>query len=548
MRFPLYHQIAATGRFGLACCLCACLPIWLSAQGPGQQDLGFGQAGWLRIDLDTFDASVAVASDVQDRLVLLANAAHADSNGVDMDIVLLRRLPDGEADASFGDGGALRFDFDGYGYSEAKALAAMPDGRWALLGTGTNAATPNHRHFVLQMRLADGALDSTWGEAGQADLAFMGEDHITEALRATADGKLLLAGATYDSVLAHLEYPCIGRLDAHGRPDSSFGHTGLLALNYQSGLSDARTTHSNGGCFYDLLEIPDGRILCGGSMLGSTSYVCALVLLSPDGRIDSSFHDTGILSWDISPGCNNYVRHLVGFEDGSFGLQLFQDCWYVAADQNYFRMALDDAADLPWNQDGGLEEQAGGLLRDQGDWVLLSGRARQAGRPNGWYSDAFSLCRVNAQTGAADAQFGQGGWFQAVYDSSRQCGAEALTQQSDGRIVLAGFTTSDPSIAATDLLLTRVQAGLPTAAPSPAVTHPSLRAYPNPARDHVWIEAGHQPAEVQLWSGEGRLLRTWQGVSGTTSLDLGGLAAGIYVLRLHDKSQTAQMRLVVAGE
>lgn len=74
--------------------------------------------------------------------------------------------------------------------------------------------------------------------------------------------------------------------------------------------------------------------------------------------------------------------------------------------------------------------------------------------------------------------------------------------------------------------------------------------YPNPARDHVDIylpEGAGQAANVRLFGAEGRLLRHVQAAAGSNflRLELGAMAAGIYIVEVRSGAQRTRHRLLV---
>lgn len=68
-----------------------------------------------------------------------------------------------------------------------------------------------------------------------------------------------------------------------------------------------------------------------------------------------------------------------------------------------------------------------------------------------------------------------------------------------------------------------------------------FRVFPNPARDRVQLAEG-KSADWELWSLDGRLLRER---AGAASLELGGIASGLYVLRLREGDALGTVRLLV---
>jgi hypothetical protein len=73
-----------------------------------------------------------------------------------------------------------------------------------------------------------------------------------------------------------------------------------------------------------------------------------------------------------------------------------------------------------------------------------------------------------------------------------------------------------------------------------------LKVYPNPATDRLWIDnATGNPLEATLFDVFGAAVRT-QAITGQqASMDLGGLSAGVYFLRIHDGEKLFQQKIVI---
>lgn len=520
------------------------LPLWTAAQSPGALDSTFGQAGWTVVGDDDYDAPVAIHASAK-RMVLAANSGHADTAGYDMDVLLLALQPDGSLDPGFGTGGKTRMDFPGQAFSEARDMAPLPDGGYAVLGYGLAAASPDRQQFWITCLDSLGHLVPTFGHGGHASLPFIGTYNIPEAILAQPDGKLLVVGSTYDSTLQHIEYPCIARLHPDGSLDSSFGGTGQLLLNYASGLSAAKVTHSNGGSFYDVALLPDGRILCAGSALGASGYNCALLLLHPDGRADSSFYGTGVLAWDNAPGCNNHVQSLAVLDTATILLQVKVDCWYLAADQYCQRLRIGDQPGDMVGLDGGDGERAGAMLQDGQGSLYLTGPAVALGQPSGWYSDRYSLCRVQAANGQLDQGFGMGGWFHAAPNPLEQSGAEAIALQPGGQVLVAGFLNTGVPGNLSDIGVVRLQAGLPLGGVNPTIeAFATIRAHPNPCHGAFTLTGLRGHVAYTLMGMDGRVWRQGD-AQGDLRLEVEGLPAGCYVVRCRTREEMKAVRVVI---
>ncbi|WP_139923241.1 T9SS type A sorting domain-containing protein [Hymenobacter sp. DG01] len=87
------------------------------------------------------------------------------------------------------------------------------------------------------------------------------------------------------------------------------------------------------------------------------------------------------------------------------------------------------------------------------------------------------------------------------------------------------------------------------------VVGPSARGlattYPNPARDEIKVvlAAPEQASRLELLNSRGQVVRHWEPAAGTPLIQLptAGLAAGLYMLRVHQAGGTSTSRIAVAG-
>lgn len=101
---------------------------------------------------------------------------------------------------------------------------------------------------------ADGTFDTTFGDGGKTIFAVTTSQYdVPHVLRATADGKLIVAGGC-----GNASNPCLARLTANGAMDTSFGIHGDGTVQ----LSDLLPVSTL--AFADMQVEPDGRLVLAG--------------------------------------------------------------------------------------------------------------------------------------------------------------------------------------------------------------------------------------------------------------------------------------------
>jgi len=146
---------------------------------------------------------------------------------------LLRLLPNGTLDLSFDGDGLATADF---GQIETGAsVIVLPDGRLVLTGW-RSPTTSNYGDFALVRFLADGALDTTFGNAGLA-IADSGDPDRPHQLIRLPNGNLLVAGST--ALTGAPADFLLARFLPDGALDTSFGTAGLLRTDFNASQDEA---------------------------------------------------------------------------------------------------------------------------------------------------------------------------------------------------------------------------------------------------------------------------------------------------------------------
>lgn len=173
----------------------------------GSADLTFGTGGVVTLTLPQAFIVRDVALQPDGKLVIGGTYASGD-------FIVVRLLPSGSLDPSFDGDGVATTNFGGVesGYS----VIVQPDGRIVLAGS-------HNGDFALVRYLADGSLDTTFGNGGLAT-ASSGVGELPDEVILLPNGKLLVAGSTADG---HPDFH-LARFHPSGALDTSFGTGGFL--------------------------------------------------------------------------------------------------------------------------------------------------------------------------------------------------------------------------------------------------------------------------------------------------------------------------------
>jgi uncharacterized delta-60 repeat protein len=272
----------------------------------GTVDDTFGDNGTVRIDLSTgaasdsgflTDSAWGLVRYDDDRLAISGSMVR-DGN-LDRDFVLVRLLPEGAPDRTFGRNGVFVLDtqLDGASDDASPRNVTLLPGRAGLIGAGSRPLPGGGAAPVLYKVSDTGVLDTSFGDNGvfsQSVLALQTEIDAV-AVQPTADGGYKLVTIGSGRALESETTDLISlRLTADGALDPTYGDAGLVRVDI-AGFADEA---------HDLRVLPDGRVLLvGGGRLSSSDMDGLAMILTPDGAPDERFAARGFRTFDLGgPG------------------------------------------------------------------------------------------------------------------------------------------------------------------------------------------------------------------------------------------------------
>lgn len=229
--------------------------IVLRALPHGSPDPDFGIYGVVTTSLGGNATAFALALQPDGR-ILLAGQARVDATD---DFAVVRYLPNGNLDASFGTNGITLTDIGG-GHDTGYALGLQPDGRILVGGVG-RVGTQNR--FALVRYEADGTVDLTFGEEGIVTASPGMINDIAHSIAVQEDGRIVLAGR---SPIAGKWHFSLVRFNGDGTTDETFGEEGVVLTNFDGGDAYGHAVALQ----------PDGRILMAGSAWVAGSWYVGL--------------------------------------------------------------------------------------------------------------------------------------------------------------------------------------------------------------------------------------------------------------------------------
>lgn len=262
-------------------------------QSNGELDSTFGSNGSTKLDITEGEARL---TDDGDRLeamalqpdgrILLAGRSGVRCRQNDCWITIVRLMPDGQLDSTFGSNGIALIDTNGEivgGGGVAKDIHVAADGRiLVLLEDG------------LLLLSTNGSLDSSLGTDGVSKLP----DVPNRYLKATAFSvdtrrNVWVTGESCASSVIDVDRQCellVVRFQPDGQVDSQFGTKGIFS-------ADVGDYHDRGKAIAHTREAHTvvGGEACNLSEIGVLSCSSLVMKLLPGGELDRSFGQSGIL-------------------------------------------------------------------------------------------------------------------------------------------------------------------------------------------------------------------------------------------------------------
>jgi len=280
---------------------------------------------------------------------------------------------------------------------------------------------------------ADGDLDLTFGSGGKVVTDFNNGNDWLGKIAVQPDGKIVAIGESH----APGKF-ALARYNPDGSLDATFGNGGKVITV----IANVREVA------FGLLILPDGKILISGSidLPSITNSSWAILRYNPDGSLDTTFGNNGVVMTDIGPD-----------SDQAYGIALQSNGKIVVAGRKGIqfypteqrkgnvavaRYTANGSLDTTFGNGGivindfgqGLESYAISLMIQPDDKIVIAGES----------SYAFLVARYNAN-GGLDNTFGAGDGFSLGYfDNNWDSGTDAVLQP-DGKIVVVGLSgVADP--------------------------------------------------------------------------------------------------------
>jgi len=382
--------------------------------------------------MDRLGIANAVVQQADGKLIL-AGIDVVNDNG-ESDFIVVRLTGNGTPDAAFGISGVARVDFAGLD-DNAVAVVEQPDGK--LVVAGTTWDFNGVGDFALVRLNIDGTLDATFGAAGRATLDMgNGNDFASDLVR-QPDGKLVIAGGSNATGLYRLVF---ARFNTDGSPDASFGNGGTTVVDFGGGSHSWATA---------VAQQADGKLVATGPIVGVGTQDIALVRITADGMLDASFDGDGMLAVDF--GDLEYASSIALQSNGAIVVAGITGNFSIPAKSALLRVNADGSVDNTFGAAGQASHDFGNEIGLNDIVVQADGKLVATGMLNtSFQGQDMILVRFNAD-GSLDTAYGNGGVAIADFGGTGPAPLSygvALVRQVDGKLVSAGSANGNARLAA----------------------------------------------------------------------------------------------------
>lgn len=491
----------------------------------GDLDPAFSGDGIVTVDVGGGDVLQAVTLD-EDNNIYAAGYAVTGA-GPYKDICVVKFTPSGALDPVFGGDGIVTTDLGANFDDMAYAISLQSDGKILVAGS-TYDGTAN-KMCILRYR-ADGSLDPAFSDDGKLVIDFGGPDDAARGLTIMGDGSIYVGGYRMEEVTATMyrrNFAAV-RVNINGDFDAAFGGDGQVATSFSS------DRHASG---FAMGVQADGKVVMAGySYVGtSANYQFALLRYNGDGTLDNSFDGDGMV---LVP-----TGTILG---EAYAIQIQVDNKIVIAGKAYEGFDTDFAL-LRFNADGTLDNTfgTGGIVQTSfgtGEEESFTGLSMEwdggivATGYKGNGSDRETVIMRFLSNGSFDPTFGAGGMVSNDFSVEADQG-NAVLVQPDGKFLVAGYYDGGAN---NDLAVMRYLSD-----PGSDVADLPLATFdisPNPCTDLMFCDISLE-GTLQIIDMSGSVVIEQNVTPGQVTVSMEQLTVGMYTVQLisGDKICTKQI-------
>lgn len=438
----------------------------------GSPDTTFDLDGMVTTDFGVNSVARCVAIQGDGKIVVGGEAAGPIGG---TNFALSRYNTDGALDNTFDGDGVLVTDFNGQ-LDEARGIALQLDGKVVLAGTtliggvvqvgvarydttgvldntfdgdgklftghggsgigtfasGTDVALQSDGKIVVSLMAGTTTqfgvvrLNSNGSVDGTVRTTILAGSNVPRAVRVQSDGKIVIVGSTSTASFGGEDFAAI-RFNSDLTLDTSFSGDGKVRTDFDS---------FSGDIAYGFAIEADGSFVLGGTFFDGTPRRFALLRYASDGTLDTSLDIDGKRTDNLGSGVSS-LRSVAVQSDGKI-VAVGSVFGTFSNDFAVHRFNTDGTADTTFDGDGiATTDFSNGNDEAMSVAIQSDGKILVAGRNTSAPTDTL-IARYNAD-GTPDTTFAGSGKIATGIAGNANGGAMAIAQESNGKIIVAGF-------------------------------------------------------------------------------------------------------------
>jgi uncharacterized delta-60 repeat protein len=334
-----------------------------------------------------------------------------------------KKQADGSPDVTYGNNG---YSMPAPIYSAHAALQA--DGKIVIAGYTLNAHQyyDHETDFAVARYKTDGSFDSSFGVNG-IQVSDFGHTSVATCLAIQSDGKIVVAG--------YVNSVPLGPVGLAAIEIARYNIDGSLDLSVSSNFYDGNPMYDPSQRAYSIAVQSDGKIVLGIIVSLAPAPRGALVRYKTGGSLDSTFNTTGLLPLNFDMPVNSVAIQ----SDGKILAGTSVDNG-TNKDFAVERVNSDGTPDNTFDADAiqtvdfsGNNDTLNAITLQSDGQIILAGFTSDGTHSN------FAVARLNTD-GSPDNSFNSNGKQVTDFGSSSDDYINAITIQSDGKLVATGYT------------------------------------------------------------------------------------------------------------
>lgn len=293
----------------------------------GSLDATFGTNGYVVLSINGSPSSVEIDSIGRILVGGNVNTPYSLEGYTQNDICLLRLLPNGALDTTFGVNGLFKLNIGthtiltnlgtiqsgGFSSEDISSMEINENGDIFLGGlTTANESIKNYANFFVVSVNQNGVINSSFGDNGRVIIDF-GIAEYVQNIKFDNENNIVVCGYHYTNVTPNTSsYPkiALAKLNLNGVLDSSFGIDGKVLTN--------RNSSNIIDIVYDFIIDENNKILCIGASVDDafTNVESMLIRFTENGTIDATFNGTGYSLTDFNNNSDDYGSSILMLNDG----------------------------------------------------------------------------------------------------------------------------------------------------------------------------------------------------------------------------------------